>query len=839
MPDDTRRIRGFGDTNFVMVSQEPADAGSARVLPEVRLDFETRAEIDAPWSVRGVWLREGLSSVYECVLDLANADLGQSPDMLLGRPAQLRIVREHVVRRVHGVVRRVEHHGNHAGGRLARAVLVPSLWALAQRTDARVFQDLTAVEVVQAVLRDAGLYAGMVDLQLARTYPAREYRVQYRETDLAFVERVLADEGIAYFFRHDEDDGETLVLADGLQAYGRLATMDGAAVPIAGPEGATSRVETVRHLVWERELRPTDVVVREFDFTRPDLRVERRAPRGAAGARSQYEPTPALALGRYAAGAYASDDAAEQAQLRHEAAQLRGAVGAGEGNVTGMIPGAVFQLGLEGAPALAQRYVVTRVEHTARAPEVLLGVDPGAQAAADRYANRFECVPVEVPFRPSRELPRPVIAGLQTATVTGPSGEEVYCDPHGRIRVQFHWDRVGARDEHSACWVRVLQGPWAGDGWGMQFVPRVGMEVAVSFVEGDPDRPIVVGAVYNGRNAGPFGLPDDRSRSGFRTRSIGGGGHNELSFEDAAGMEQVYLRAQRDHDEVTVRDHTHAVGADERLTVGGRRDDHVRGDEARAVDGERRTTVGRDDVQHVRESRVERVDGGRRTRIGGDDARAVVGRATLDAGNVDERVAKARTTRVGDLELNLVGSHEQPGNAIRVVEGFAAHIGRSGMVVLPQGLTLVVGETMVHVSDRGITVSAKRIDLHAGESSHTLDGRDIRTTATGTVTTRADTVKMASSGASIALQGDARIDGSSVRLKSDTSIPDEHQSAAQPTSLELTDPDGRPLANRPYVIRTPHGHERAGVLDADGKATVLLETDATVRFPGLVDLQAQ
>jgi type VI secretion system secreted protein VgrG len=212
-----------------------------------------------------------------------------------------------------------------------------------------------------------------------------------------------------------------------------------------------------------------------------------------------------------------------------------------------------------GASEAAEAQVAIWVRHSIGGP----GQRSGG-AGAGRYANSFLCRPAGVPFRPARTTPRPVVAGLQTAIVVGPAGEEIACDKHGRVRVQFHWDRLGRRDENSSCWIRVAQ-PWAGRGWGQQFIPRVGNEVVVSFLEGDPDRPLIVGSVYNGDNPTPFALADNRTQSGLRTRSSKDGGQadfNELRFEDRRGSEEVYFHAQKDLKRVVENDDRLEVGHD-------------------------------------------------------------------------------------------------------------------------------------------------------------------------------------------------------------------------------------------------------------------------------------
>ncbi len=299
-----RMLRGFGDTNFVLQARD-AVVGfrSQSPLPEAEFTFDAQGEHEPRWRVTGFEATEGLSAVYACTIDLANPSLAVNPDALLGRYAVLQVARQAAQRRFYGLVQRVEHRGTVADRRLARVTMVPALWVLSQRSDARVFQDMTAVDVVEAVLREAGLYVGQVEKQLQRALPKREYCVRYRESDLDFVRRLLASEGVSFPFRH-EDEAESLVLCDGAHAWEPLRTMDGGAVPVAGAEGETHAVETVRHLRWERATRPAGVAVSEFDFTRPDYRIERMAPRRREGPRNLHEPAPAVTLHGYTAPAF-------------------------------------------------------------------------------------------------------------------------------------------------------------------------------------------------------------------------------------------------------------------------------------------------------------------------------------------------------------------------------------------------------------------------------------------------------------------------------------------------------------------------------------------------------
>jgi type VI secretion system secreted protein VgrG len=278
-----RRLRGFGDTTFSL-SGDGGGAEGGAPISEARFVLEVAGEAERPWRVQRFEHTEAVSRVFTCAIDVASERFSDNPDLLLGRAVTLRVQREPLVRRVHGLVSRVEHRGTTGSDRLARVTVVPSLWTLSQRSDARVFQDMSAVEVAVAVLRAAGLYAGAVTVALSRALPKREYCVQYRETDLEFFERLLASEGVSYLVEHTEG-GEALRITDAFHDAPGVLTLDGGAVPVAGPESITAAVETVRNLTWVRALRPTQVTVRDHDFTRPTCpsRPSRRAvPRSTA-----------------------------------------------------------------------------------------------------------------------------------------------------------------------------------------------------------------------------------------------------------------------------------------------------------------------------------------------------------------------------------------------------------------------------------------------------------------------------------------------------------------------------------------------------------------------------
>ncbi len=589
------------------------------VLSEVELAFQ--ADGAAGWSVVHAAVREALSETYEGNLVLSAPLSLSAPESLVGQRAVYTVSRSGHDRHLKGVVRRVEDLGSTATHRYVRVVLVPSLWTLSQRVDSRIFQEVPVVDIVREVLRVAGVYQGDGELVIPSglsSLAPREYCVQYRETDLGFVLRLLQEEGIPFFFRHDGAGGETLVLVDDTPSWpaAPLGVMGGA-VDVLDEGMHTHDAESLKWFEAGAELRPTSMTIRDYDFTRPRATIDMTPSfPNSGGARPIYDYPSRKTLYEYddETHAYPMHDGSRQARVRHEAQQANGRTGAGAGNVTGFQPGRTFTLRGHLRSELDQKYLLTRVEHRAQSftsvPEELRGSehllaalrDAGLHlddaTVAQRYQNRFTVMPASVAFRAARVTPRPLVHGSQTARVVGPAGEEIHTDFHGRIKVQFHWDRLGQEDDHSSCWIRVSQN-WAGSGWGFVFIPRIGMEVVVTFLEGDPDKPLVTGCVYNGENNTPYGLPKEKTKSTIKTNSSPTtGGYNELRFEDAAGEEQVYMQAERNHDVLVKNDQTITVLRNRTKTVEGHERNSITFDRVTRVQGnEAKEVQGNQDVE--------------------------------------------------------------------------------------------------------------------------------------------------------------------------------------------------------------------------------------------------
>ncbi len=569
-------------------------------LSSVEFHLESDAFGGSEARLSALTVYEALGEPYGAELGVTVAERDFDGARVLGKDVVVTVERQGgVTRRLTGIVREVREGEQATGeGKVEEAtrlsvVVVPALWMLSRRRDTRIFQDMTVPDILDEVLNGAlGPYGREIRSSLRATYPTREYCVQYQETDLDFVHRLMEEEGIFYTFDH-EGDVEVMVLVDDNDACTRIEAPDGGVVSYQ-PHNMVIRVAEPVHLVQRRtRTTTTSVVLGEWDWTRATMpfRYEQRGEDALGRDRESYEHGMgrSLTLHQYAGTAYGAEDGGTQKGLRLEAHQRDSVTLEGIGRVVAFAPGAIFTL--TGHPTLGVDgdYLVVRVVHQNQAAETLLGASDSE--AAEHYHNRFECIPTGRPFRLRRATPKPRVTGIQTAVVTGPSGEEIHVDEHGRIKVQFHWDRLGQNDEKSSCWIRVEQA-WAGSGWGFWYVPRIGMEVVVQFVDGDPDRPLVTGCVYDGANATPYALPDEKTKSTIKSNSsLGGGGFNEFRYEDKAGSEEIYTHAQKDYNEVVEHDHTTLVHHDQTNTVDNDQTQTIGHDQTETVHGEQEMTV--------------------------------------------------------------------------------------------------------------------------------------------------------------------------------------------------------------------------------------------------------
>jgi len=592
---------------------------------------------------------EALDEPYVAIVDIRTpGDTDPDMSVVLGADATVELARDdggH--RRVTGIVRTTRtlvgtDQASDTGG--MRFEIVPALWMLTLRRDTRMFQLMSVPDILEQVLGDAlGDYGRSVQNELDADYPVREYCMQYQESDFDFVHRLMEEEGISYGFDHSGDP-EVMVLRDANASYPEAEVIED---PIVfRPDAHVVRDgEPVHRFERLHTTTINKVALREFDFSRGSHLIEDEEGDADEHGRTResYEHGwgRSVTLWDYNPTSYGQDDAATQKVIRLQAHQEQGLVGRGLGRVLGMIPGTTFELSGHPAPGLDGKYLVTRVEH---ANESALGSE-------ERYHNRFECIPYDVPHRPRRKAHKPRIGSIQTAVVTGPAGEEIHTDEHGRIKVQFHWDRENPADETSSCWIRVQQ-KWAGAGWGFWWLPRIGMEVIVQFVDGDPDRPLVTGCVYDGANPTPYALPDEKTKSTIKSNSSpGGGGFNEFRFEDKAGEEEIYTHAQKDYNEVVENDHTTLVHHDQTNEVDNDQTQTIHNNQTERVDVDQDLSVGGNRSLHIEGNFTEQIDG--------TETRHVVGAVSEDfAANETRDVTGDLTEDLQANETRTIGANQ-------------------------------------------------------------------------------------------------------------------------------------------------------------------------------------
>ncbi|MBN2191374.1 MAG: type VI secretion system tip protein VgrG [Polyangiaceae bacterium] len=514
-------------------------------------------ELEHPVTVVRITGEQGLSTLFCFEVHVVGEDAELPLEGLAGARARLRLTDEHHARCIDGIVTRVRCLSGTTRSSPTVFTVQPELMVLTQRHTQRVFQDRTTREIVEKVLEEAGIYVDRVDWDPAATLSAREYCVQYHESDLDFISRLLEEDGITFFFRHPGDEApigsERLVFVESVAAC--VSLQGGAEIEFHEASHATD-AEHITRLHLASGLVPNQSMVRDFNYNTPALR-------GIEGRCLVSEALPAASGERriyaYPGKHQTAEQGAHLALRRLQAHRIRYVVAEGDTNSVRLDPGALLQVVNHPRADFNQEYLILRTS---------LSVEP-AETGEGTFIHRFEAIPSFIPVRPPLATPRPRILGSQTAFVVGPAGEEIHTDELGRIKIQFHWDRDGHDDDHSSCWVRVAQS-WAGTGFGGMIIPRVGMEVVVTFLEGDPDRPLVTGCVYNATHLPPHPLPVQKTRSVFRTHSTpdGGAGYNELAFDDAKGAELILLHAERDLNERVEHDHSRVVLNDEKSEVG-------------------------------------------------------------------------------------------------------------------------------------------------------------------------------------------------------------------------------------------------------------------------------
>ncbi|MEL7630294.1 type VI secretion system tip protein VgrG [Pectobacterium aroidearum] len=538
---------------------------------------------ESTFAVVDFQLSEALNQPFALSLNLASPLPGVDFGAVLDQPCELRVWYEgELKRRVSGIISAFAQGDTGFRRTRYQAEVRPALWRLGLRTNARIFQAQKPEDIIGTLLEESGItdYA----FALRHDHAPREYCVQYRESDLAFVTRLAAEEGL-YFFHEFEAGKHRVVFADdagalskGPELFFNLATQ------------GLSEGEYVCRFRYAEAVSTAEVALKDYSFKTPAYGLLHSKVSGELEHQRetyQYFDYP---------GRFKQDPSGKAfTGYRLDALRAGAMTGSGESNAAMLMPGSSFTLTEHPNPTLNAAWQLVAITHSGQQPQALEEESGGEPTT---YSNSFEVISAKSTWR--ADLPyKPMVDGPQIATVVGPAGEEIYCDEYGRIKLQFPWDRYGASDDQSSCWVRVSQG-WAGGQYGLIAIPRIGHEVIVSFLEGDPDQPIVTGRTFHATNPSPYPLPANKTRTSLRTSTHKGAGFNELRFEDQAGQEEVFIHAQKDMNTVVLNnrsttvtaDHTESVGGNQTVSVVKDQSTEIQGQQTVAISGSRSTVVG-------------------------------------------------------------------------------------------------------------------------------------------------------------------------------------------------------------------------------------------------------
>lgn len=758
---------------------------------------------------------EGISQLFSFHLDLL-AERGTAVpfDKLLGKKITVRLgMPDEGNRYFNGICNRISQGHRDSTFTAFRMEIVPEFWFLTRRTQSRIFQHLSIPAILDKVLE------GMDFTQeLTGNFEPRDFCVQYRETDFNFACRLMEEEGIFYFFKHSAE-GHKMVLAN---TPGGHPSMPGPNSVIFD-ELMGGRRDEMRIYEWEKvqELRSGKYTLWDHCFELPHKHLEAEevilpdAQVGQVTHKLQVGGNEKLELYDYPGG-YAQrfdginkgggvqagelnkifEDNKRTVMIRMQQEALPSLVIHGGSNCRNFVSGHTFTLtrhfDADG------EYVLTGVAHSSR----LTGDYRSGEGEFD-YQNSFTCIPLALPYSPLMVAPKPLVRGTQTAVVVGPPGEEIFVDKYGRVKVQFHWDRDGQSDADSSCWIRVAQS-WAGKRWGYMFIPRIGMEVIVDFLEGDPDQPIIIGCVYNADTMPAYTLPDEKSKTSIKSYSTpGGGGFNEIRFEDKKGNEQVFIHGEKDQDIRIKNDSREWIGRDHHLIV--KRD--------------KRELVERDSQVHIKRDLVEGYDRDHHLTIKGKQAIKVTGSHSIEvSGNVSEKFSQKHA--------------EEAGQEI--------HLKAGGKIILEAGsqISLKVGSNFVDIGPAGVTIVGTMVNINSGGSAGSGSGINLVS-------------PIAPADAEIADDADP---GSEVETYKDqrAAMTPTQQAAAEapshdPTSeankqkkswieIKLLDETNKPVPGERYRVTLPDGTTLAeGTLDENGFARVdgIDPGTCKVTFPNL------
>ncbi|MBL0699538.1 MAG: type VI secretion system tip protein VgrG [Desulfosarcina sp.] len=698
---------------------------------------------------------EELSNLFSFELKLFSENHNISFKDIIGKNVTVSInLADGSQRYFNGLISRFSQAGRKQPGREIQwayytATMVPWFWLLTRTADSRIFQELSIPDIVEKIFSAHGFFD--YSLRLHGSYEPRKYAVQYRETDFNFVSRLLEEEGIFYFFEHEENK-HTLVLADSPVEHKPCPKQESVRYQIT--DGGWGEEDLISSLEVVKEIRAGKYSLSDFNFKIPntDLEVTVDSKQKLGPGKREIYDYP---------GEYPKRNSGERlVNIRMEEEEARVTTINGTANCRAFASGCRFRLLNYFRDDMNEKeFVLVRVQHGANQEGTYRSGSTTVAEAESSYENYFECMPHEVPFRPPRVTAKPVVEGVQTAIVVGPAGEEIYTDEHGRVKVQFHWDREGKNDENSSCWIRVSQ-LWAGAGWGAMWIPRVGHEVIIDFVEGDPDRPIITGRVYHGNNKPPYPLPAEKTKSTIKSDSSkGGGGSNEFRFEDKKGGEEIFLHGQKDWTIAIENDKNQTVGHDETLSVSNNRTKDVGVDQSETIGSNKTIKVGANHTESIGANMSLKVGSNKTETVTINTAETIGAAKELTIGGLyqvtvgaamNETVGAAKAEEIGAAKIVAVGanSSEKIGKNKSLDAGgnVSESAGKDVSIKSGKKMSLSAGDDLgISGEKKGVIEIKDQLTIKVGKASITLKkngditikGKDINTKGSGNIVMKA------------------------------------------------------------------------------------------------------
>ena len=579
---------------------------------------------------------EALGRLSEFQIDLLSTRSDIDLDEIIAKNVTVKLaLPDGKTRYFNGYVTRFSQTGTYGRHHLYQATVRPWLWFLTRTSDCRIFQNMTVPDIIQQVFDDHSQLSD-VKKELTGTYREYEYCVQYRETDFNFVSRLMEQEGIYYYFKHEEGR-HTLVLADSYTAHAPFEGYE--EIPfITHEDSSDNDEECISGWDFAREIQPCRYMIDDYDFKKPSVELQVKNKIAREHDLAEYE------IYDYPGEYVAASEGDEYVRTRIEELQAQFELANGDTSARGLCSGYLFKLTDYIRSEQNREYLIVSTTQSFE-----LGDYESMGSGGTHYSCSFTVLNSREPFRSQRNTPKPIVQGPQTAVVVGPSGDEIYTDEYGRVKVQFHWDRLGEKNENSSCWMRVSQ-VHAGKGFGGIDIPRIGEEVIVSCLEGDPDQPIITGRVYNGENKPPTGLPSAGMVSGLKSNSTpGGGGYNEMTMDDTKGSEKITIHGQYNMDSTIENDKT--------LTVNNNRTSTIAVDDAETVGSKQTVSIGSDQSETIGSKQTVSIGSSQTITVGAARSLTVAASETVNIGsNKSETIAIAKALSIGAAYQVSVGA---------------------------------------------------------------------------------------------------------------------------------------------------------------------------------------